>query len=351
MATADDDARRARFRALKLGALVRDHLGGDPGVSPGVFALGAGARVGEDAWVLLEDDPARGLGPALAWAVRQGATALRLLAERDTGLLARRAGAFRFPIEVWHVEGRTLLPAVAEPLAPPPGPSPEHLELVPVIEAGGATAVVEHGVVLGEVRGLEVCRVVDDAATGAVRLEVGVGVHDREAFAIIHGDLPTEAALRGVVDAVTAHRGPGAVDHPLRRLVPERLMRWQLTQDPRAIGLGTLAPVEPPQPRPNVKDRFPATAMGMTADGDEVVVVCSVGVDLDVIPYATDARVAAGGGGSDAPGVGNGSGRSTWVVVPARDRVAITSELIGLLDEPVRLVDAPVEPGSTGQAG
>ena len=51
--------------------------------------------------------------------------------------------------------------------------------------------VVEHGVVTGEVRGLEVCRVVDDRTTGdGVRLEVGVGAHDREAFAIIHGDVP-----------------------------------------------------------------------------------------------------------------------------------------------------------------
>ena len=69
--------------------------------------------------------------------------------------------------------------------------------------------VVEHGVVTGEVRGLEVCRVVDvDDGGGRVRLEVGVGPHDREAFAIIHGDVPTRAALAGVVAAVAAARRP-----------------------------------------------------------------------------------------------------------------------------------------------
>ena len=181
---------------------------------------------------MLEDGPERGLGPALAWALRQEPTALHVLAERETGLLARRAEAFAFPIGVWHVDERTLLPGVAEPIMAPTAPRPEHVALMPTIEIGGAQPVVEHGVVLGEVRGLEVCRVVDDVATGAVRLEVGVGAHDREAFAIMHGDVPTESALRGVVErghdvsrawsgrssastagpraapAVAAHRGP-----------------------------------------------------------------------------------------------------------------------------------------------
>ena len=37
--------------------------------------------VGDDAWVLVEDDPAHGLGPALAWAVRNGAARLHVLAD------------------------------------------------------------------------------------------------------------------------------------------------------------------------------------------------------------------------------------------------------------------------------
>ncbi len=187
---------------------------------------------------------------------------MHVLADRATGLLARRAAAFTVPIEVWHVDERRLLPAVAEPLLPPPAPSPEHLALASVIEAGGAVPVVEHGVVTGEVRGLEVCRVVDDPITGAVRLEVGVGAHDREAFAIIHGDVPTVDALAGVVDAVLLHRRPGAVEHPLSRLVPERLLRWSLAADPAPLGLVDLVPVPPPQPRPNVKDRVPCSALG-----------------------------------------------------------------------------------------
>ena len=134
------------------------------------------------------------------------------------------------------------------------------------------------------------CRVVDDPHTGAVRLEVGVGAHDREAFTIMHGDVPTVDALAGVVRAVDEHRRPGAPQHPLNRLVPERLLRWQLIEDPGVLGLASVERIEPPLPRPNVKDRVPCVALGHRDDGGEVVLVCSVGVDLDLVPYAIDAR-------------------------------------------------------------
>ena len=45
---------------------------------------------------------------------------------------------------------------------------------------------------------------------GAARLEVGVGAHDREAFALVHGDLPTVEALAGVVASWRRYRRPGA---------------------------------------------------------------------------------------------------------------------------------------------
>jgi hypothetical protein len=318
--------------------LVGDHLGREVTAEPASFPPGAAALVDDRvAWVLVDGDPARGLGPALAWARRRDAHHLHLLAERDTGLLARRAATFAFPITVWQVDGRSLQPAEALPLAVPPRPAPAHLALLPVIEAGGATPVIEHGVVMGEVRGLEVCRVVDDPVGGRARLEVGVGVHDREAFALIHGDVPGVDALAGVVEAVTRHRGVGA-NHPLDRLAPERLLRWRLEADPAALGLVSLAAAEPPVPRANVKDRAPCSARGGRADGSDVVVVCSVGVDLDLIPYATDARRL----GESQPGVGEGV-METMIVLPPRDLVPMTVELAGLLDQAVALVSWPSE--------
>jgi hypothetical protein len=46
-------------------------------------------------------------------------------------------------------------------------------------------------------------------------------------------------------------------------------------------------------PRLNLKDPVPCVAVA-TIEGERVAVVCSMGVDLDAVPYAVDARVALG---------------------------------------------------------
>ena len=162
-------SRRGELLAIKLRALVSDHLG-VPIASesePGGFANGAALVVDGRAWVLIDGDADRSLGPALAWAIRHGATSLDLIAESHTGLLARRAERFSFPIIVWYPVERTLLPAVRRAVGNRARRrTPVHLEVRDVIEGAGATFTVEHGVVTGEVHGLEVCRVVDSPTSG-----------------------------------------------------------------------------------------------------------------------------------------------------------------------------------------
>jgi len=284
--------------------------------------------------VLLDDDRPRddghGFGAALVWALRRGATSLSVVTGRGSAIIARRAGEFALPIAVWTVDGTELRPAVGEPAGLEVPADALHLDLIPAIEAAGATAVVEHGVVSGEVRGLEVCRVVtasDDPSV--IRLEVGIGAHDREAFGLLHADVPPGEALARVVAAIAAYRDPRAAGHALNRLVPERLLRWRLAEQPDALGLAELRAVASPVPRPGLKERTACTALGRRPDGTEVLVVTSVGVDLDVIPYAADARLDYGG---DA---------ETIVVAPARDLVAATRELNAALRRPVALVPAP----------
>ena len=174
------------------------------------------------------------------------------------------------------------------------------------------------------------CRVVDDPFTGAVRLEVGVGAHDREAFAIIHGDVPTVDALAGVVDAVA--RAPPARRRRASAQPAGARAAAALVAGRRPVGrsgLVDLVPAPPPQPRTNVKDRVPARRSAAATTATPVVVVCSVGVDLDVIPYATDARLAASGArrraGRRSAGDGGGDRRR-----PGADLVAITAELADL---------------------
>ena len=342
----DDGDRRSRLLGIKLRALVGDHLARPVDSEPEGFPHGAALVDDGAAWVLVEGPAARSLGAALAWAIRHDTTSLDLVVEQDTGLLARRAQRLAFPVTVWFPQERVLLPVVAEPLVESSAPLPEHLELVSVIEAAGATANIEHGVVVGEVRGLEVCRVVDQPTVGhfaelgdiditpslanatadGVLLEVGVGANDREAFRLLHGDIPTVEALAAVVDSVLSHRSHDAPQHPLNRLGQERYLRWQLEQEPELVGMSTVSPAEPPQPRPNLKDPIPCVARAAGPGGRESMLVCSVGVDVDLVGFVADVQEMA-----DLPVI---------VALRARDAVPITRDLMALLVAPpeVRIV-------------
>ncbi len=303
---------REQLLAVKLAALVRDRDKAAT-LQPGEFGGGAALMAADTAWVLLDDRPERGLGAAMAWALRHDATDLNILTEHAAGTLARRAIGWNPPVHVWQVANRTLQPALPDPLAATPPLPSAHAEFESLIRDAGAEPIVEHGVLRGEVDGLEVCRVVTDPHTDAVRLEVGVGAHDREAFQLLHGDRPTGEALAGVVRAVREHRRPGATHHPLNLLAQERALRAQLVAEPGLISASHVRPVAPPIPRANVKDAVPCVAQATIAS-HQVTVVCSTGVDLDVVPFAVDAMAACGTS-------------ECLIVLPARDALDIQHRL------------------------
>ena len=131
--------RRGQLLAIKLRALVGEHLGRTIDEIPEPFGDGSALLVDGAAWVLVDGTAGRSLGGALAWAIRHDATSLDLIADSDTGLLARRAERFSFPIVVWYPVERSLLPAVAEPLPVEPPAVPAHLDVREMIEGAGAT--------------------------------------------------------------------------------------------------------------------------------------------------------------------------------------------------------------------
>lgn len=327
----DQAGQRSKLLGIKLRALVREHLDAESIAEPASFPPGAAVVHDDAAWVLLDTDNEHRLGAALAWMLSVDAPVLHVIADRPSATLTRRAAGFTCPITVWRADGRKLVhfePDEPITLAEPPAVPAHHDELRDLIVEGGATPVVENGVLTGEVRGLEVCRVVDDASLDAVRLEVGTGVHDREMFQMIHGDVPTVESLRRIVDAVLEHRQPGVQQHPLSRLGAERMLRWELEQDPSRVGAVALAPAEPPEPRPNLKDPAPCVAHGTDADGGLVVVVCSVGVDVELVPYAADAYAAA-----VRANAGSGDVRLV-LATPERDRFPIIAKMADLLTVP-----------------
>jgi hypothetical protein len=124
-----------------------------------------------------------------------------------------------------------------------------------------------------------------------------------------------------VVDSVLDHRSPEAPQHPLNRLGQERYLRWQLEVDPSLIEMADVTATEPPQPRPNLKDPIPCVARGVAADGAEAAIVCSVGVDPDLVGFVADVQEML-----DLPVI---------VVLRERDAVAITRDVLARLAAPV----------------
>ena len=79
-------------------------------------------------------------------------------------------------------------------------------------------------------------------------------------------------------------------------------------------------------PRPNLRDPSIAIALGVDPSGVQVVVGCSVGVHLDLVPAAADARALL------APDA------RLLLVVPERDAHPVTVALAQRLVAPAEVV-------------
>jgi hypothetical protein len=350
--TAIDVERRAALNGAKLSGLVAAHWGPGERRRGAIGATAtlldeAGAEAGPAAdvtgWVLADGEAARALGPALAWAERHRVTDLHLLADPGAaGVLARQAGLFIDGPTIWAVDGTSLGAAEAAP-PPEPQPAPAPSGLVDLLIDAGLEIVVEGGMVRGEVNGLEVARIVHGHTTAGEtidepRLEVGVGKADRELTAMVHSGLPAVEQLARVTEIVRSHRRPDAPRHPLNQLVPDRWMRAVLCRAPELIGLATLRPAEGARPRPNLTERDVALAVGEDAAGDPVVVACSVGIALDLVPTAADGRLtidADGGMHADTPP------SRLLLAVPERDDHPGTRRLASRLRSPATVAPVP----------
>lgn len=306
-------------------------------------APGDGRPPSRTGWVLPDGDADRALGPALAWGDRHDVGDLHILAgpgPEAAGLLARQAELFVPAPSVWAVEGTSLVPAT-QAAAPAPAPAPAPSDLVDLLIDAGLEIVVEGGMVRGEVNGLEVARIVHGHTTAGEpidepQLEVGVGKADRELAAMVHGGLPAVAQLGRVVEIVRQHRRADAPRHPLNQLVPDRWLRAVLCRRPDLVGLRELRPAEGARPRPNLSQRDIAVATGETTGGEPVVLACTVGIALDLVPTAADARVAI-----DAQRPAADPPSRLVLAVPARDDHPSIRKLAARLREPAGVVSVP----------
>ncbi|QXC63178.1 hypothetical protein KSP35_10545 [Aquihabitans sp. G128] len=330
--TPEPDDRRAALLASKLRLLAAERweLGAD--ARPGGFPKGATLvdPTARRAWVLVEGDAERRLGGALAVSLRAGVEELHVIVDDPVaaGIVARRASAFRFPVHVWRTEGRELVAVAPAATAADPAPAPEAELYRPVLRAADLEPVVEGGHLVGELLGLEVARVVV-ADDGSAHVEAGVGRFDREVGAMMFAELGETDALARAVDIVRRYRTASAERHPLNHLVPERWLRSVLVARPELVGATSLRSVGSAVPRQSLNGEGVATAVGEDADGRPLVVVCSTGVYLDLVPSAADDRLTHG---PDARLV---------LAVPERDAVPITADLAALLTAPAEIAAIP----------
>ncbi len=297
------------------------------------FPGGAGLAEGESqrGWVLVDDGSVRRFGAALAWAWRERVARLDVLVQEpalggpSAGVMARRAAEFARPPGVWSVDGRTLVRA-----EPAPSVNDEDITVADafgsfagVLADHGAEVIVEHGVLRGEVLGLEVARVVDG------RLEVGVGRHDRSARAEMYPAEDVGVSLDRAVTAVRDRRRPDQPRHPANTLARSRWLRAVVCATPSLAGAVSLAPVPPPLPWFDLPEAGSAPCLGAAADGTPLLAVCSVGVDVDLVPTAADCRRI------HCPEA------RLVLVVPKGDDLPVTCALADSLSEPAEVLVVP----------
>ncbi|MFZ8892231.1 MAG: hypothetical protein ACO3BC_02245 [Ilumatobacteraceae bacterium] len=327
---------RAIVDAQRGSAGAGGAIGGRSDVEVSEFGQAVGLVIDDVAWVLVTGKYERSLGPALMWALRKNATSLKLLLNERAGELARISAHFDFAIEVFEVDAA----GVARVAVPK---STEKIEVsvademyAEFIKSAGAEVVREHGVISGEVCGLEVCRVVratsasDLDGAGESELEIGVGAHDRETFKLLHGRTATVESLRKVIAEVAARRAVGAQVHPLNQLVRERMLRHYVCLSPQLVGAKSLQPAQPPIARTNLKDVVPCCAVGVSLTGEKMVVIFNVGVDPDVVSFGADAR-----------GQINASADLVFAM-PTRDIVPAVEQIAQMLRRPARFVGVDV---------
>ncbi|MGB6057574.1 MAG: hypothetical protein WBF71_04855 [Microthrixaceae bacterium] len=332
---------RERLLASKLTGLVRS-LGpvgenaSEPEARGALTVMADGGR----AYGLIEKGDPGPVASAVLWARRNNCTELVVLVDEAASTAARFASYFSsgdLLISVLEVAGSTASAVVADPVpATVPAPSAPG-DLIDILRSQRLEVVVEHGVVRGELLGLEVARLVRwPAANGGddeLHLEAGVGRFDRDAVAAVNADMSPEDALRRTLEVVRKHRYPGAPVHPLQLLSRERWLRVSLLDEPGRVGATRLEAVAMTTESPGMRDPHPAAAYGERPDGGTVIVVCSTGINMATVPLAADLRAALD------------PSADLVIAVPARDRHNATVELADMLEGRAEVLGTEVDWG------
>lgn len=320
-----DADRLAGLARTKLEGLVRRAF---PDVQADAVGFNAGVGLvdGDRAFVLLIQRAPSPLAAALAWGEQYGATELHVVVDDPDPMLALEARGLAPQPTLWHAVGTELV-AMPDPGLASVAEAPlSVLAQIPTLEAAGCEVVIEHGVVIGEVLGLEIARVAVEADGQAV-VRVGVGLYDQEAHALVHAHSPVDERLRDVSAEVRRYRNADARPHPLNRVARERWLRSIVCSDPGLLQLDSCVIEAPIVARGGIHEQRPVAARG-TRGSRNVLVVCSSGIDLDLVPTAA-AHLAHGG---------LARADEVLLVLPQRDHHAVIERMLAHLAVDASLV-------------
>jgi hypothetical protein len=131
-------------------------------------------------------------------------------------------------------------------------------------------------------------------------------------------------ALEEAAAAVRRWRRPDVARHPANTLQRSRWLRSVVCASPALVGAPWLEPAAPPLPSTGLTDDSAVPCVG-----PGLVTVCSVGVDLDLVPTAADCRLL------------HGPSDRLVIVTPSGDDVAVNRALVDGLTAPATWITVP----------
>ncbi|CAI8383772.1 MAG: Uncharacterised protein [Acidimicrobiales bacterium AG-410-I20] len=239
----------------------------------------------DNCWLLVNDEtPQSALGKGILLLSRHPHLELCLIFEDaiSAGVAARQAAGLNIRCKVMLLHNQTLTQVDPSSFPKPFEIIPISEEFLSVCEAAGVSVICENGTWRGEILGLEVVRLEGE------NIQIGVGRFDREAGELLNYERSLFDQLVSASNQIRSQRNAEAGSHPLATLARERWLRHSLLEDPSVVGLKDVEPIDSVHERENLRDPFPAAAIGKDEDQKKVLVVCSVGVDIALVPLTAE---------------------------------------------------------------
>ena len=230
---------------------------------------------------------------------------INIILDEPDPLLLHQALGLHSDIRFWVVEKDQLIPHPESKTAEKPEKPVANETAVSLLLENGCDVIREHDAVRGEIKGLEVARIIKDFDNES-NVQIGVGHYDQEAHKLVDwGESPDEKLAR-VVSEVHQHRNKEAQPHPLNRVARPQWLISEMIASPEIVGLDEAWHLPSPENAKAITETTPAAALGKIRD-QVILVVASVGLDLKAVPIASGLSVTT-------------EPDEIWMVLPEKDK-------------------------------